>query len=246
MSRPVRGFLGFLLVALAALALAAIAIVPIVVQPLVVDAVRAALPFASQSVEVEADVSAIGLLRGRIDRIEVRGTTLEVERADVSTDPIRIGSLDLTAMDVSIAERTPGAVTGGLAGVVVPAPDGLSITVDRVDVGGGSPVDATLRLGPADGAELVAGAFADAGVPVDGISLLDGGVLVGLLGQQVGVGLSVADGALVVVGVLDGRQLPILQPAAGSPWQIVGVSVSTSGLELRAVVDVGGVLAPRD
>jgi hypothetical protein len=236
MSRPVRNILGFVLLVAAVLIVAAIAVVPIVAAPMVVDAVRAASPFGDQEIDVEADVSAIGLLQGRIDRIHVTGE-------DLDADGPRIGRLNVTVRGVSTDDRTFTDIDGNLSAVDVPTFDGTTILIDAIDLSGLSgAVDAVATLDSTAGMALVGSAFAEAGVAVDSIELIDGGVALGLFGQRAEIPLGVDDGALVLPDVLGGGPLVILEPGPDDPWRLSGVTITPAGLVIDAVIDADGVL----
>lgn len=240
MSRPMRSFLGFVLLVAAALVVAAVIIVPIVVRPIVADAVRAASPFGDQAVVVEVDVSAVGLVTGRIDRVRVTGE-------DLDADGPTIGRLDITATGVSTSDRSFREISGGLDAVEVPTFDGSTIPIDAVDISGGSDeVRARATLRSTGALALIGSAFADAGIAVDSIELIEGGVALGIFGQRAELQVGVDAGALVFPDVLGGGPMVILEPARDDPWRLTGATVNPAGMEIDAVFDADGLLETAD
>src|SRR5262245_57768700 len=128
MSRPMRGFFGFLVLLLVALAIAALVIVPAIVRPMVVEQVRQASPF-EQPIEVEVDVDPLQLLLGSIREIRVTGANLEAEGAI-------IGSLDLTLSDVSTGSRTWRSLVGRLSNVQLPFVQRTNLVIETIDLTG--------------------------------------------------------------------------------------------------------------
>jgi hypothetical protein len=233
----VRSLLGFLTLVVALVAILAFVATPILVRPIVADAVRDASPFRDQDLAVEVDVNAIGLLLGGIDRIHVTG-------ADLDADGPLIGSLDLTVSGVSTSDHSFRAVTGSLGQVDVQSFDGSPLRIDRIDLSGPSDrVEAVAHLDARAGIALVGSAFADAGLPVDGIELTDGAVAITFLGQRVDLALAVDDGALVLPDVLGTGEMVLLESQPDDPWRLTGVTVAANGLTIVATLDADGVLA---
>lgn len=231
-----RGFLGFAFLLVVALVLAALVVVPAVARPIVVDAVREVSPFGDQPIDVEVDVSPVALLLGTVDRIRVTGTGLE-------TEGVLIGSLDLSIHDVSTSNRTFRALDGRLSAVALPFVTSSVLVIDSISLSGTSgDVDAVARLDLRASLSLVGNAFADAGVPVDGLELVAGGVAFNVLGQRVTVPLGVDAGALVIPDVAGGGPLVVVEPGPDDPWRITGVEVTPSGLEIHAALEPDGVV----
>ena len=78
---------------------------------------------------------------------------------------------------------------------------------------------------------VIGNAFADAGVAVDGLELIDRGIAFSILDQRVEVPLAVDAGALVLPDVLGGP-LVVVEPGPDDPWRLTGVRVTTSGFEI--------------
>jgi len=237
MSRPVRILLAA--VALAALIVTGVAIlVPVMVRPMVVDAVRAALPFGDQPLDVEVDFNVFGLLQGRIDRIHLHGT-------DLASGDVRIGALDATATGVATTGRSFQAVDGTLAGVDVPAIDGGTISIQEISLRGASgEATATARLGATATIAFVESAFADAGFDGGRIELGNGTVSFDIFGQRATVAVGVEDGAVVLVDPFGTGSFELLGPSFDDPWRFTGAGVTPDGLEIDATVDAGRLLPP--
>ena len=220
-----RGFLGFVFLLLAALAVAALVIVPIVARPIVADTVRAALPFGDQPLDVQVDLDPIGLLLGTIERIHVTGTALRAEGAV-------IGELDMTVTDVSTTDRRFRTASGRLRDVELPFVQSTTLAIDSIELDGPyGDVAAVALLDVRGGLAIVGSAFADAGVAVEELELIDGGVAFSVLGQRVEVPLAVDQGALVLPDVLGGP-LVVVEPGPDDPWRVTGVRVRPSGFEI--------------
>jgi hypothetical protein len=232
----VRSFLGWV-VLVAVFAAIAYLLAPVIARPLVADAVRAASPFGSEPLDVDVDADTLGLLRGTITSIHVTGTSLTETRLDVAR-------LDVTVRDVGVLDRTFASLDGTLESVVLRRDDGAEMKAREVRLSGASDaVLATARAGREATLDLVGRALRGAGLPADGLELIDGGVRMSLLGQQTDVALGASDGALTIAGSIGGGgSIVVFGPEAGDPWRITGVSVSADGLEVHAVIDLGAVL----
>ena len=232
-----RTFLGWVSL-VAILGAIAFVVAPIVLRPLVVDVVRAASPFGSAPLEIDVSVDPLGLLQGRIDRIHVTG-------ADLHSGAAAIGALDVTATDVAIGDHSFHSINGSLTSVVITRADGSTIDADRVELSGPSAaVDATVHISRDAAIALVRGALAGAGLPVDGIELIDGGVRLQVLGQRTDVAIGVVDGSLTIAGALAGGQIALFGPATGDPWQLAGVAITPDGLQVHASLDLDQALNP--
>jgi hypothetical protein len=232
-----RSFLGFLVFIAALVAVLAAFALPAVVSPLVVSAVRSASPFGDQPLDVEVDVDAIGLIRGFVREIRISGEDLE-------RDGVVVGSLDLAIQGVSIGDQGFAGLAGGLDAVDVGLPEGTSIRVGSVELSGPSTaVHARATLEAPEAEALILAAFADAGLELDGLQLVEGGVAVDVFGTRAEVGLAVANGAIVAPSLLGLASVPVLQPQPGDAWRVVGLSVEPGGLEIDATVDAGRLMA---
>jgi hypothetical protein len=228
---------------LAAIILAALivtgvaAIVPLIARPIVVAAVQAASPFGSKPLDIDVDLNVFSLLRGTIDRIHVRGTSLQ--HGDVT-----IGAMDLTLKDVATSGHAFGGATGTLATIQVPTDDASSLTIDEVKLAGpSSALTATATLDRAAAAHLVTAAFADSGVEVGGIELGAGTIAFQAFGARVEVPIGVEGGAIVVVDPFGTGSFELVTPGADDGWRFTGVAVTPGGLTLDASLEVEKLLA---
>src|SRR5262245_36121856 len=220
MARPMRSFLGWVVLVAVLLGFGYV-VAPLAAGPLVVEAVRTALPFGGGPLQVDADVSTQGLLRGTIDSIHVTGT-------DLTTFRIGIGRLDVTAGDVGIGDHSFGSMTGTLDAVSLRRADGSALEAQRVTLAGPSDaVEATASVAPAAALAIVRAALENAGLPPDDVALAGGSVRLTVLGQSTNVALTVVDGALSIVGSGAGSgSIVVFGPEPGDPWRITGVTVS--------------------
>lgn len=241
MASLVRGFLGFTVVALVGLGALVFFGLPALVRPAVVSAVRDALPFGDQALQIDATVTGVGLLGGSIDEIHVRGSNLELAGANKG---VTIGKLDVTVGQVSIGDHAFKTVSGGLDDVSFPMFGGTPVTISRIDLSGASTaVLGAAQLGPSDAIAFVTRTFADAGVQVDGVQLEDGSVAVMVFGQRVELGIGVEDGALVVPDALGAGPITLLEPGPDDQWRLTGASVTPGGLEIDGLMNAAALLA---
>src|SRR5438094_948880 len=157
MARRVRSFLGWLLLIAIFGAIVFVA-APLVARPLVAQSVRAALPTRAGTVDVDVTVDTLHLLAGSIDQVHITGSHLENEGATV-------GSLDVTADNVSIGDRRFASITGTLKTVVLHRPSGVELPMDTITLSGpSSAVIADAVLGKQTVTQLVQAALADSGL----------------------------------------------------------------------------------
>ena len=231
-----RSFFGFLAFAAVLIALVVGLLVPTLVAPMVVSAVRDASPFGEQPLDVEADVDAIGLIRGFVGEIRVSGT-------DLVKDEVRIGKLAVTINGAGIGDHDFAAISGGLQRVSV-SMGGQPLTVDRIELSGASEaVTAVAHLDYAASIAFLEWSFADAGLTVSDIELVDGGLSLVTFEQRVELAVGAEDGALVVPDILGAGRLDLLMLRPDDQWRITGASVTPNGIEIQALVDAAGVLA---
>jgi hypothetical protein len=211
-------------------------LVPVLVRPMVIDGIRAALPFGDEPLEIDVDLNVFGLIQGSIDRIHLHGT-------DLASGDVRIGALDATATDVGVSGHGFSAVDGELATVAVPMLDGGSITIRAIELSGASTdLRATGHLDSTAAIQLVEASFADAGVEVGGVELGSGAVAFDIFGQRASVPIGVEDGALVLVNPFGTGSFELVAPSADDPWRFTGAAVTPDGLTIEATVDATRLL----
>lgn len=232
-----RSLLGFLTFIAVVIALVVAFLVPTFVAPMVAAAVRDASAFGDQPLDVEVDVDAIGLLRGFVSEIRISGTDLEDQ-------DVRIGDLAITVHGLRLDDRSFSAIEGGLQTVAVPLGGAEPLLVDRISLSGVSDtVNATVQLDHDAALAFLNRSFADQGVDVRDLELIDGGVSVVIFEQRVPLAFAVADGALVIADLLGTGPMELLAPLPDDPWHIIGVTATLGGMEIVASVDADGVLA---
>lgn len=226
-----RSFLGWVSL-VAILGAIAFVVAPVAAHPLVVEAVRAASPFGAAPLDVEVTLDPLGLLRGTIDRVHVTGSDLHARGAT-------IGALDVTLTDVAIGDHSFGSIEGTLGSVVITRPDGTSVDVDRIGLSGPSTaVDATAGISHDAAVALVRDALAGAGLPAQGIELIDGGVRLEVLGQRTDVAIGVSDGSLTIGAAQAGGQIVLFAPSAADPWRLTNVAITPAGMQVQATADL--------
>ena len=232
-----RNLLGFLAFVAVLIALVAGLVVPALVAPMVASAVRAALPFGSQPVDVQVSVDAIGFIRGFVGEIRISGKDLRDEDHDIP-----IGSVDVTFDGVGIGDHAFAAATGSLDAVTLPLGDATLIVRRVVLAGPSTALTATAHLDRQAAIAFIQHAFDEQGVDIGDVDLATGGISFVAFEQQVQVPLAVADGALVVPDMLGAGTLELLAPAEGDAWRLTGATITTGGMDLVASVDATALL----
>ena len=219
------GFALFFVVVAGAMAFLA---VPLVINPMLTQTVR---DMGVKADDLKVSVGALdpALLSGRASNVHVHGTNVAIGRAVV-------GELDLTLGDVSFLDHTFGSVNGELNDVAVSA-GGISASADEVGVAG--PSNEATAIGKFDSQQsedLVKAAAKRFGVQLDDAQLVDGGLRLTVGGLQVGAGISVEGGALVLTPQI-GPPILLIQPATSDPWRLEEAYVSPGGITVRGTVD---------
>jgi hypothetical protein len=237
----VRGFIAFTLLALVGLAALVFFVAPAVVSPLVVNAVRAAVPFGDQPLQIDVTTSGPSLLSGRVDAIHVAGRKLVTTGLN---EGVTIGALDVTVSRVKIGDHAFDAVTGGLDDVGIPMPDGDTLAIGHVGFTGGSTaVTGSAQFSSAEAIAFLRRALADQGVAVEDVALEDGGVSLVVFGQRVSLALGVQDGALEIPDALGAGPMTLVEPGPDDRWRLTGVAITPDGMEIDVVVDADALLA---
>jgi hypothetical protein len=89
------------------------------------------------------------------DLLGLHADTVRVTASDASFRGLEIDSLDLVLGDVSVLERSAGAVDGELTGVTIRAAGGEPVTLDRITIGGSSESITTTTVIPNAEAEAL-------------------------------------------------------------------------------------------
>lgn len=231
-----RGFFGFLIFIAVLIAVVTAIAIPVLVTPMAVTTVRDASPF-EQPIDVQADVDAIGLMRGFVSEIRISGQ-------DLTEGDVQIGALAVTVRGVGIGDHAFAGVTGGLDRVTISLPNGQPLQVDRIELSGDSDaVTAVARLDYDATLAFLQWSFDDVGIVVGDIELVDGGLSLMIFDQRVTLAVAVSDGMLVVPDILGAGQMDMLVPQPDDPWRLTGVRVTPDGMELQAQVDAARALA---
>jgi hypothetical protein len=231
--RSLFGFVAFLTVLVA---IGGALLIPPIVGPMVVSAVRNASPFGTQPLDVQADVDAIGLIRGFVREIHVSGKNLDGDGATIET-------LDVRAQGVGIGDHAFSDLVGGLTGVSIPTDDGSAIGIDRITLSGPSTaLTAKASLERASALAFIQHALDAQGLPVSDLQLTNGGVSLVIFEQRVDLLVGVEDGALVIPDMLGGGPLDLLVPYPNDPWRLTAATVTTAGMDIEAAVDADALL----
>jgi hypothetical protein len=221
-------FLRFLLLFVVMAALLAVVAVPILSSPFLTQMLRdAGVRGGELNVSVGMFDPALFTGRAREIRIEGRGVAL---------GPATAGGIDLTLHNASFFERSFESASGNLRDVHVTA-GGIRLEVARVEIDG--PAEAADVVGhftPDQGEEIVRQAADRAGVELDAVELVDGGLQVTIAGITARAGVAVEGGALVLRPGA-GPSILLVAPVPTDPWRLTEAWVSPDGITVRGVVD---------
>lgn len=207
-------------------------VLPAVVSPLLTQYVRD-MGVQADDLNVTVDAFDPGLFAGRATRLRVEGTNVEIGRA-------RVGEFDLTFGNVSFFERSFETLNGRLDDVVVVG-GGMSAAAAEVNVvGPAGSASATGRFDDVQSEDMVKAAALRVGVTLDDARLVDGGLRLTVDGIEVGAGIAVEGGALVLRPAV-GDPVLLLQPATSDPWRLDEAYVSPSGITVRGTVDASRI-----
>jgi hypothetical protein len=207
-------------------------VLPAVVSPLLTQYVRE-MGVKADDLRVTVDAFDPGLFAGRATRLRVEGTNVEIGRA-------RVGELDLTFGNVSIFDRSFETLSGSLDDVIVVG-GGMSAAAAEVNVvGPAGSASATGRFDDEQSEEMVKAAARRVGVTLDDARLVDGGLRLTVGGIEVGAGIAVEGGALVLRPAF-GDPVLLLQPATSDPWRLDEAYVSPSGITVLGTVDASRI-----
>jgi hypothetical protein len=224
----VLNFLRFVIFFAVIAALLAIVAVPALSAPFVTQMVRDA---GVRGGDLNASIGffdpALFTGRARELRIEGRGLML---------GPATAGGADIVLEDVSLFERSFGGVRGNLRDVEMTA-SGVRVQVARVQIDGpSSAANVAGHFTPDQGEEIVRQAAQHAGIRLDGVELVDGGLRVTLAGVTTRAAVSVEGGGLVLRPAV-GPTVLLLAPVPTDPWRLTEAWVSPEGITVRGVVD---------
>ena len=228
-------FLRFVIFFAVIAALLAVVAVPALSAPFVTQTVREA---GVRGGELKASIGFFdpALFTGRARQLRIEGR-------DLTLGPATAGGVDLTLEDVSVFERTFGGVRGNLRDVDMTA-GGVRVQAARIEIDGpSSAANIAGHFTPDQGEEIVRQAAAHAGVRLDAVELVDGGLRVTLAGLTTGAGVAVEGGGLVLRPT-GGPTILLLAPVPTDPWRLTEAWVSPQGITVRGVVDAA-VLARR-
>jgi hypothetical protein len=209
-------------------ALLVFVVAPAVASPLLTQMVRD-MGLRADDVEVTIEAFDPCLFAGRSQKLRVQATNAVLT-------PATVEYLDLSFGDVSFFDRSFDSVRGELRGVVLTA-GGLTLKVSSLQVSGpASEAQAVAQLTAAETEQVVRSAAQRAGLQLDTVRFVDGGLRVSLAGLETGARVDVAGGALVLTPEI-GPPVLLLQPAPPDPWRLTEAYVTPAGVTINGVVD---------
>ncbi len=230
-----RGCLSVVVLGLAFLAAIVWVAGPPVASAIVATTVSRGLAADRLEVAVTAD-PPLKLALGRADRVAIRAT-------GARWNGVRLGSLDVTLGIVDLVGRTATSADGRLDGVELDTVAGRPVVAD-VEFSGSAPAAATtVRIDAANVVSVAIGALeAHFGVRPSSVSLaVPDSMRLVLGGRTLGSKLSLgADGS--VVAVANGDTMVLFAPSHALPLRVTSLTVASSGLELRGMLDIGALL----
>jgi hypothetical protein len=224
----VIGLLRFALFFVVAAVLLALVAVPLLSAPLLTQMVRDA---GVRGGELNASVGIFdpALFTGRANELRIEGR-------DVQLGPATVGGMDVSLIGVAFFDRTFEGVRGNLRDVGMTA-GGIRVEVARVEVDGPArSANVAGHFTPTQGAEIVRQAAVRAGVTLDHVEFVDGGLQVTVAGVSTRAGVAVEAGGLVLRPDA-GPTILLLAPVPTDPWRLTEAWVSPDGITVRGVVD---------
>lgn len=206
---------------------------PLAVSALATGALNAAgFNGTNTKVEVSANPPPL-LLTGHADAVHITSN-------QVSVGDLHAAAVDVTLGDVDLMSRSIGSVNGTLTGLQVAAPNGDTLSIERVTLTG--PADATVATCSLslDAAETLAEAQLKAqGVNATVDLAAPNQVTLHVAGQSHKGRLVVTDGSLFLVP--DSKAMPtvlLIEPGSGNPFRLDSVVVGPDVVTLTGTVDI--------
>jgi hypothetical protein len=224
----VAGLFRFLVFLVLLVSLLVFVVVPAVASPLLTQMVRD-MGLRADDLRVSIGSFDPALLGGRTSELRIEGT-------NVLIPPATVEQLDLTFGDVSFIERDFATVRGQLNGVLLTA-GGTALRVNSVQVDGPAhEARATGHFTAEESELLVRSAAERAGIQLDGVRFVSGGLRVNVGGLEAGARVNVQGGALVLDAGF-GPPVVLLQPAPADPWRLNEAYVTSTGIAVSGLVD---------
>ncbi len=169
-----------------------------------------------------------------------RAGELNIEGRDVTLGPASVGGLDLSLLDASLSDQTFEGVRGNLRDVEMTT-GGIRVQVARVEIDGpASAANVASHFTPMQGADIVRQAADRAGVNLDSVAFVDGGLRVTIAGITTRAGIGVEGGGLVLKPGA-GPSILLLAPVPSDPWRLSEAWVSPEGITVRGVVNAAAL-----
>ena len=214
-------------------------VLPIGVSALATGALNAS-GFTGTDTKVEVSANPpFMLLTGRADTVHIRSTQSRM-------GDLHAAGVDVTLGGVELLSRTVATVTGTLDGVLITAPNGDPVTIDKVTLPGSATATtatATMTLAAAQAlavAQLKSGTGIVAKVALKGPNL----VTVTAGGKSQAGRLTTSNGSLLLVP--DGDTLPtvtLIAPGSGNPFRVTSVTIGLASVTLVGTIDIQNLLS---
>jgi hypothetical protein len=226
-----------ILVALAVVFLLVWFALPLAVSALAAGALNAAgFNGTDTHVEVSANPPPL-LLTGHAD-------TVHITASDASLSDLHAAGVDVTLGSVDLMSRSIGTVNGTLTGVRVAAPNGDTVSIDKVTLSG--PADrtvATCSLSLAQAQALAESQLAAQGIKATVRFVAPNVVKLLVSGKTFDGRLVATDGSLFLVP--DSKSMPtvlLINPGSGNPFRVTSAVVDDSHVTLTGSIDIDSLL----
>ena len=205
-------------------------VLPLLLGPVLTQVVRGA-GLQADTLSVSVAPFDPTLLLGKSRQIRLIAT-------DVDMSPAKIGNVNLSIGDASYFDRSFKTVSGDLNDVSLTVNGTDNVHVGDISVDGpANAANATAHFSATDTDRLIRLAGQRAGLTIDDVQIGDSGVSVKVGGVDSDAQLAVTGGALVLnPGV--GNTIVLMQPKPSDPWSLQEAWVDSSGLNVRATVDM--------
>jgi len=223
-------FLRFFVFFVVLVAVLVLIVLPLALGPVLTQMVRNA-GLHADTLSVSVAPLDPTLLLGKSRQIRLIAT-------DVDMSPAKIGDVNLAVGDASYFDRSFKTVSGDLNDVSLTVNGTDNVHVGDISVEGpANAASATAHLSATDTDQLIRLAGKRAGLTIDDVQVGNDGVTVKVGGVDSAAQLAVTGGALVLnPGV--GSTIVLMQPKPSDPWSLQEAWVDSSGLNVRALVDV--------
>jgi hypothetical protein len=209
---------------------------PMAVSALAVGALNASgFNGTDTKVEVNSNPPPL-LLTGRADSVHITSS-------QVSLSDLHAGSVDVTLGGVDLLSREIGTVNGALTDVQVAAPNGDTISIDKVTLDGpAGNTAATCAVSLATAKTLAESQLQSQGIQATVDFAAPNAVTLQAGGQSIKGRLVATAGSLYLVQDGEGITVLLMSPGAGNPFRVTGVTITDTQVILAGTIDVDSLL----